>query len=59
MGLIVNETGGIKTVGELMFVLAGFDDNLPLESRMRVYQVTPEPGESVLDPRGRVVVSHD
>ena len=48
MGLVVEKTGGIETVGELIAALQGFPADMPIEVGMDetavVYRVQPQRG---------------
>lgn len=63
MGLVVEKTGGIETVGELISALQTFPADMPIEVGMDetavVYRVKPQPGEMVEDKRGRVCIDGD
>lgn len=63
MGLIVEKTGGIETVGELIAALQTFPADMPIEVGMDeavvVYRVKPQRGETVEDERGRVCIDGD
>ncbi len=60
MGLIVNQKGGIETVGALILALSKFPSDMPVktgcDSVLKVYKVKPQSGEVVDDKRGSVYV---
>jgi hypothetical protein len=63
MGLIVEKTDGIETVGELIEALQAFPVDMPIEIDMErrgvVYRVKPQTGEMVDDERGRICIDGD
>ena len=63
MGLIVNETSGIETVGQLVMALARFPADMQVrsghDSVLKVYKVKPQSGEVVDDKRGSIYIEGD
>lgn len=60
MGIVVEKTIGIETVGELIEALRKFPADMPIDVEMDrsvvVFRVKPQPGEDVPDKRGYVCI---